>query len=342
MEKKVIKLNESSLNRIIKATAQRIMEEWDSYPEIEGDEFDPENPTAKRYQTDMAWHDLESGALDDPERGLYRKAEQNSEKMHYMKPVGDNPDSWDNVALDEPTNVRDDNGRMSMLAQDDANPFWQTIARNKRDTLRKSRGENFESRNRKLDKAIDEAVNEIGDTPEGQRKLGALHARKALNNKGFTKLNGPSYKLYKEIEKRRGGDKYDNKENNTNPLYKDYVKGYVDYVNTHPEEYLKQTNESRLNKAINKAIKKVLKEDVEQSYDPNMKAIIVGGDLEGEYTIKEIIEKFPIKGYEEQSQNPNLKIKLAGYPKIYGYLGPMWDGDRVRYESPEAYEFFSR
>ena len=161
MEKKVIKLNENSLTRIIKSTAQRIMEELDSYPEIEGDEFDPENPTAKRYQTDMAWHDLESGALDDPERGLYRKAEQNSEKMHYMKPVGDNPDSWDNVALDEPTNVRDDKGRISMMAQDDSNPFWQTVARNKQDTLRKSRGENFENRNRRVNKAINEAVKKV-------------------------------------------------------------------------------------------------------------------------------------------------------------------------------------
>ena len=85
-----------------------------------------------------------------------------------------------------------------------------------------------------------------------------------------------------------------------------------------------------------------LNEEVENSdYDPNMPVIIVGGKLEGEYTIGEIVEKFPISGYKAGSENPDFKIKTAGYPRIEGYLGPMWDGGRIRYESPDAYDLFS-
>lgn len=79
-----------------------------------------------------------------------------------------------------------------------------------------------------------------------------------------------------------------------------------------------------------------------QRFDPNMPVIIVGGDLQGKYTAQEIVDNFDIKGYNEPSTNPiYTDSKVIGYPKIRGYLGPMWDGDKIRYESQDAYDFYS-
>lgn len=33
--------------------------------------------------------------------------------------------------------------------------------------------------------------------------------------------------------------------------------------------------------------------------------------------------------------------ELYSLPKFEGFAGPMWDGDGVRYETPEAYESYS-
>lgn len=80
-----------------------------------------------------------------------------------------------------------------------------------------------------------------------------------------------------------------------------------------------------------------------ERFDPNMPVIIVGGDKQGRYTAQDIIDNFDIKGYVEPSQNPiYTDSQLIGYPKIKGYIGPMWDGEKIRYESQDAYDFFSR
>lgn len=79
-----------------------------------------------------------------------------------------------------------------------------------------------------------------------------------------------------------------------------------------------------------------------ERFDPNMPVIIVGGDLQGRYTAQEIVDNFDINGYVKPSPNPiYTDSQLIGYPKIRGYLGPMWDGDKIRYESQDAYDFFS-
>lgn len=36
------------------------------------------------------------------------------------------------------------------------------------------------------------------------------------------------------------------------------------------------------------------------------------------------------------------RTELCGKPKIDGYLGPMWDGDKIRYETQEVYDLLSR
>lgn len=80
-----------------------------------------------------------------------------------------------------------------------------------------------------------------------------------------------------------------------------------------------------------------------QRFDPNMTVIIVGGDKQGRYVAQDIIDNFDIKGYVETSQNPiYTDSQLIGYPKIKGYIGPMWDGEKIRYESQDGYDFYSK
>jgi hypothetical protein len=74
----------------------------------------------------------------------------------------------------------------------------------------------------------------------------------------------------------------------------------------------------------------------------NMPVIIVGGKLNGEYTINDVINNFDVTGYVEPFRNSAYKnSKIVGYPRIRGYHGPMWDGNRIRYESPEVYDSLS-
>lgn len=39
--------------------------------------------------------------------------------------------------------------------------------------------------------------------------------------------------------------------------------------------------------------------------------------------------------------NPRQRVELQGQPKFKGLLGPMWDGDAVRYEDQGAYDALS-
>ena len=87
-------------------------------------------------------------------------------------------------------------------------------------------------------------INEIGDTSDGQRKLGALQARKVINADGETvddffdnqaRKGGEVYDYAKSKRSASGPDS-DEFGNTVNPLYKEYSKGYTDYLNAHPEE----------------------------------------------------------------------------------------------------------
>lgn len=79
-----------------------------------------------------------------------------------------------------------------------------------------------------------------------------------------------------------------------------------------------------------------------EAIDPDMPVRIVGGNKEGEYTVEDILNNFDIKGYVEPFENSRYKdSKIVGYPRIAGYLGPMWDGDAIRYESQDVYDTLS-
>lgn len=79
-----------------------------------------------------------------------------------------------------------------------------------------------------------------------------------------------------------------------------------------------------------------------ENIDLNMPAFIVGGKYQGHYTIGEILDKFPISGYADAFENSRYKdSKIVGYPRIKGLIGPMWDGDKIRYETQEVYDELS-
>jgi hypothetical protein len=84
-----------------------------------------------------------------------------------------------------------------------------------------------------LHKIVKESVNkilkEIGDTPNGQRALGALHARKQFRD------GDESNDVYHYAEKARGGDSFNDMGDNTNPLYKDFGNGWDKYKDSHPD-----------------------------------------------------------------------------------------------------------
>ena len=101
--------------------------------------------------------------------------------------------------------------------------------------------------------SVKKILKEYGNTPNGQRKLGALHARKVLNADGNTTdeffanqtKNGREIYDYAKGQRSHMGDDSDEFGNTINPLYKDYSKGYTEYLNTHPEEYAKRNDKLR-------------------------------------------------------------------------------------------------
>lgn len=80
-----------------------------------------------------------------------------------------------------------------------------------------------------------------------------------------------------------------------------------------------------------------------------MKAIFVGGKLNGTVTTTEEIKAKYWNGkltedLSEVRARGGLvhREELDNQPMVDGYLSPMWDGDGIRYESPEVYDMLSR
>ena len=79
-----------------------------------------------------------------------------------------------------------------------------------------------------------------------------------------------------------------------------------------------------------------------ENFDPNMDVIICTDDGCTMLKAGELEDKFEVSGYVEPSPNPiYANQKMVGYPKLKGLLGPMWDGDRIRYESQSVYDSLS-
>lgn len=62
-----------------------------------------------------------------------------------------------------------------------------------------------------------------------------------------------------------------------------------------------------------------------------------------EFTTHQLIPALEVRGFSFMgyTNNPSVREELRVQPKFKGLLGPMWDGDAIRYESPAAYEILS-
>lgn len=96
-----------------------------------------------------------------------------------------------------------------------------------------------------------------------------------------------------------------------------------------------------------------LAEDMKINNEEPMPAIFVYQLSDGrmqQFYVEDIMSfthpKLEICGYVEQSYSGNLdrmipRIELVGKPKFIGWLGPMWDGGSLRYETQEVYDLMS-
>ena len=101
--------------------------------------------------------------------------------------------------------------------------------------------------------SVQKVLKEVGTTSDYQKKLGALQARKVLNADGETsdelfdnqsKNGGEIYDYAKKQRSHMGNDS-DEWGNTINPLYKDYTDGYIEYLNSHPDEYMRRKERLR-------------------------------------------------------------------------------------------------
>ena len=80
-----------------------------------------------------------------------------------------------------------------------------------------------------------------------------------------------------------------------------------------------------------------------------MLAVFVGGYLNGQVmTVEEVERKYgngkltPDYSIERAAGGVVPRKELDCQPKVDGYAGPMWDGDKLRYETWEVYDMLSR
>lgn len=72
-----------------------------------------------------------------------------------------------------------------------------------------------------------------------------------------------------------------------------------------------------------------------------LKATIVGGELEGTYDVEDLW-KYANGKTPASTDGPLSRAILGNQPILPGYLGPMWNGDGLRYETPEVYRQLSQ
>jgi hypothetical protein len=190
MKKNIVRLNESQLYSIIEKSIKKTMKE---------NRFDPYDPEAKEWQKDISWHALESGLIDGQDAAAM-KSSNDAEKRFYSRKIDGQPNSWGTMALDEPTNVRDDHGQISMIAQGDPNDYATKLARSKRDTLRHSREAEYSDDldEGKLSKIVSETVEKVLNEVRKQPKTGTIEwgdGRAEATEDGVDKYGNPMFRV---------------------------------------------------------------------------------------------------------------------------------------------------
>jgi len=79
-----------------------------------------------------------------------------------------------------------------------------------------------------------------------------------------------------------------------------------------------------------------------ENFDPNMDVLVCFDDHSQMFKAGDLKQYFEITGFLDPSPNPiYADQKIVGYPRLKGFAGPMWDGDKVRYESWKVYDRLS-
>lgn len=213
-----------------------------------------------------------------------------------------------------------------------------------------------------ISECVKKALSEIGDKEWGALRLGGVAGRSA-NRVNNSKTPEETLKHAKVVRDALNTfDKASVKNGERDPkLSKAFTKGLS------RGQKLNELNTQTISNAFEKAFKKGFDAPDNETFNKRMgqaekfrselnnrrreiasqnnyPIIVVGGDLEGQYSKEEFEERFAdrISGYFEVSQNPMYRNqKMIGYPKVRGYVGPMWDGGKIRYESPEVYDLLS-
>ena len=70
---------------------------------------------------------------------------------------------------------------------------------------------------------------------------------------------------------------------------------------------------------------------------------VAGRMMVSEFDEDNILPAFEVRGFEHTGFNLNHRHReeLQGQPRFSGVLGPMWDGDAVRYEDQQTYNTLS-
>lgn len=83
------------------------------------------------------------------------------------------------------------------------------------------------------------------------------------------------------------------------------------------------------------------------SYAQKFDAVFYGGRFDGvrvshDELMKMGSGKFTLRFSALSVHNPlTINLKLEDQPIVEGYLSPMWDGDKLRYETQEVYNMLS-
>lgn len=68
-----------------------------------------------------------------------------------------------------------------------------------------------------------------------------------------------------------------------------------------------------------------------------------GSWLKSEFDDENLIPAMEIRGFDLAgvNNNPRHRAELQGAPRFAKLVGPMWDGDAIRYEDPAANDVLS-
>lgn len=85
--------------------------------------------------------------------------------------------------------------------------------------------------------------------------------------------------------------------------------------------------------------------NIENEAKPSLKFRIVQknvGVVEGD--IADLMTEAQMRGYTPSgfNNNPQQRKELQGHPRFAELLGPMWDGDAIRYECQATYDLLSQ